>query len=976
MCEPIPDFVRPAADGSVNVRQVLDFHLQHKNLTPIFSWAAEDESLTHVSHVEFARAAHRVAHLLRPAGGEADDGLDRAVVGILALADPLVYTTVIAGCIIAGMTELPTLAQMYPLLGRETLEDPFIVYPRSGKVLLEDVAIYLHSSGSTGFPKPIPMSHRTCVSIAAQDAIVQLRTCAPRMSLGLLPSFHAMGFFTQFLAPLYSGVVACIHPPAALTTPTEYRVPAAPTPGAVMLETKRSKANGIFVVPIFLVRWAQNPEDVAHLASMSFVSYSGGPLAESVGDFLVSKGVPLLSLYGGTEFGAANVYPPLPTKDWSWIEFSPSLKTRWLPVGDNTVARFDDVLTLSNGEKHVPGAMEQLVSTSPLVSGALMFGRGREQLGILVEPTAANAIDPGDEVQLAQFRNQLWSVVEEANGLAPAFARLYKEMILVTRKEKPMSRAPKGTVIRGATLKEYELEINALYETLGTSHGHATGAGSDIAPPTSWSAASLEPWLLAHASSLQLSSTKINPATDLFQQGFDSLGATFLRHRIVGALRAGKLQTAVAKISQNFVYEKSSILGLARALEVLVAGYDADTDGDTSRKHAIEEMIKVYSAGLDAELTPKGTSTSVDGAVVMLTGSTGGLGSHILDLLLRDDKIAKVYAFNRPNTKPMMDRQKTTFQDRGLDVEALASSKVIFLEGDSTQSDLGLSDEVLVELKENLTMIVHNAWTLDFNRTLASFSPHIQSTRTLVDLARSTQHMTRILLTSSIASVHGWDPSRGPVPEEPMLDAQVAVGTGYGEGKYVAERILAASKIPFTTLRIGQLTGSHSTGTWSTSDWVPALVKSSITLGAFPSYPNGTISWLPPDAVAQAIVDLATLCGTESEKIPTVLNLVHPQPVGWDLAFGAMAELAGLPSVPIAEWVGKIESASVDDIENIPAIKLLDFLQSAINGSGDVQFATDLAQKASPAMKALAQKPLALEDAKKWMDYWKGIGFI
>ena len=52
--------------------------------------------------------------------------------------------------------------------------------------------------------------------------------------------------------------------------------------------------------------------------------------------------------------------------------------------------------------------------------------------------------------------------VEEANKEAPAFSRIFKEMILVTSKEKPMLRTGKGTVMKKATMKSYESEIDAL----------------------------------------------------------------------------------------------------------------------------------------------------------------------------------------------------------------------------------------------------------------------------------------------------------------------------------------------------------------------------------------------------------------------------------------------------------------------------------------------------------------------------------
>jgi len=88
-------------------------------------------------------------------------------------------------------------------------------------------------------------------------------------------------------------------------------------------------------------------------------------------------------------------------------------------------------------------------------------------------------------------------------------------------------------------------------------------------------------------------------------------------------------------------------------------------------------------------------------------------------------------------------------------------------------------------------VIIHNAWRVDFNLSLASFEPNIHSTRNLIDLALASPYTStlRFLFTSSVSSAQGWDPSRGAFPEEVQTDAGVAVGIGYGEGKYVAERV-------------------------------------------------------------------------------------------------------------------------------------------------------------------------------------------
>jgi hypothetical protein len=118
----------------------------------------------------------------------------------------------------------------------------------------------------------------------------------------------------------------------------------------------------------------------------------------------------------------------------------------------------DDVLMLASGEKVVPAPAENIIRSSPLVDGTLIFGRGRNQAGVLLEPK------PGVDISdLVKFRNEVWCVsFIAANKISPAFSRIFKEMILVVKNEKPMLRTPKGTVKRKATLNIYEKEIDAL----------------------------------------------------------------------------------------------------------------------------------------------------------------------------------------------------------------------------------------------------------------------------------------------------------------------------------------------------------------------------------------------------------------------------------------------------------------------------------------------------------------------------------
>jgi long-subunit acyl-CoA synthetase (AMP-forming) len=66
-----------------------------------------------------------------------------------------------------------------------------------------------------------------------------------------------------------------------------------------------------------------------------------------------------------------------------------------------SVGRLDDLFKLSNGETIVPAPIEGALLAHPLVKGAMVFGRGRMQIGVIVEPVR-------DKVDVATFRNEIW----------------------------------------------------------------------------------------------------------------------------------------------------------------------------------------------------------------------------------------------------------------------------------------------------------------------------------------------------------------------------------------------------------------------------------------------------------------------------------------------------------------------------------------------------------------------------------------
>ncbi|KAG6878934.1 putative NRPS-like protein biosynthetic cluster [Termitomyces sp. T32_za158] len=1109
--------VLPPLDGSVTVPEAIDFNWQHNADLPMFAYETDGSSkATEITFLEFGRACHRVAHLVRPRRA----GPDREIVAFIALADTIVYQAVVVGLMTAGLVpfpisprntpaaivhlllktschrlittsatlsslldgvktelaadfdlsieEIPMLYQIYPRLGNETVDDPFERYPPPlMRPHMSDVALYLHSSGSTGFPKAIPQTYLILAHWAALPSLIQFRDHRPRVRVAamMLPPFHTLGIYVQILYPMFGLVSLGVYPPQVTSSE---RTPMIPTPENIFRHTRCSESNSMVTIPALLQVWAQSPEAVDFLRTLHLVGYSGGAVAPKLGNFMIANGIKLHPGYGATEFGSPTYAIPRPgdENDWAYMEFSERCEVRWVPQGDGTfecqflttdthslavenlpdvrgyatsdlfephptkpylwkiVGRIDDVVIHSSGEKTVPAPMEDIVLSSPYVMGTVIFGRAHDQPGILIEPKEQYAIDIADQTQFAKFRNTLWSVIEEANKVAPAFSRIFKEMILVTSKGKPLPRTGKGTVMRKLALKAYDNEIEKLYITVEES-----AKGEDVIPPFTWDHEGVCAWLLEQAADID-SGKAFDVSRDLFDQGFDrsvipyniysnqsqflwkSLSSTILRRRIADALRGSKDNStikAAENITQNTVYTYPSIEALTTFLVRLIA----NTVGNKGGKNAtaeIEAMIEKYSADLESLPVPTSCAFSVPaGKVILLTGSTGNLGSQILAELLLDPSVERVYALNRAakGSDSIFERHTERFVDKALDLELLRSDRLVFVEGDTSMLRLGLSDELYNEvsrssrttkklqglfnnflftrsqIRNSVTIIIHNAWRLNFNLSLMSFEPNVRGVRRLIDLARSVPHpeLIRFMFTSSVASAQAWGQPEVPFPEEIVTDVAVSVGNGYGEGKYVSERILAKSGIQAASLRIGQVCGGLPNGAWATSDWLPILVKSSIALGALP-HTTGFVSWLPMHAVSRTILDIAF----SADQLPEVINLVHPRPVQWNGVIDGLRAILDederpLRIVPFQEWFSLLErratNANDADIQAIPAVKLLEFFRAIIesdraiaeSGSHEVEsggltkFATAKAQSLSQTMREV--QPISTQDAEQ-----------
>jgi len=382
--------------------------------------------------------------------------------------------------------------------------------------------------------------------------------------------------------------------------------------------------------------------------------------------------------------------------------------------------------------------------------------------------------------------------------------------------------------------------------------------------------------------------------------------------------------------------------------------------------------------------------------VVLITGSTGSLGSVILHQLLTNDllpPVTKIYALTTGKI-PEADLELSIRPSGRIEVELSRQGleltdeqwdrveMVRWLSADQPESRLGMVEAKYNEIRREVTHIVHCAWLVDFNRTLPAFKPLVKATRGLVDMALSSPQPTtpRLLFTSSVG-VHR--------KEEQFVKLENApVGVGYNESKWVAETVLHRAGRGWESaaedgrngtdewrpivVRVGQLCGAAN-GYWKEHEWFPILIRSAITFDQFPQA-EGHVDWLLTADAAKAICE--TLYTQEIPRAP--LHLVHPNPVTWNAIIGHVIQNrypgASLGSLlrdkvkPWLEWVNRVKEGGYD-VDVNPAVRLLGWFSENMCASA-IKLDTAKARGAAPSLDTVAQRQLGRGDVDKWFVVW------
>ncbi|KAM0421219.1 hypothetical protein ACHAPT_010939 [Fusarium lateritium] len=854
-----------------------------------------------------------------------------------------------------------------------------------------DLLAYLHTSGSTGNPKLIPLHLGTVACVDALHLIAPeggKRPTAVEWAnstlLCMMPLFHTSGIAGALYSALMFDWTIVLPPPGPISTSLIERL------------FDSFPMNSAFIPPSILNEMAKSSSALNKLAALDLVISAGGPIAPFAGD-IISRHTNLQQIMGSTE---GQWYATLPTKRSDWAYFRFSSETGYEMVSDRDglcelvfkrqphldltqpifvsfpklnvwhtqdlysahpetpglwkfEGRKDDLLILSNGMKINPLGAEAQLSKQPAIQAACLVGSGKFQVAVLVQ--LANGFSK-DEATL----NLIWEAVEDCNTSLSSYAKIHRQFIKIV--DEPFVWTPKGTLSRKATYAKFAKEIDSLYQE------------QSLGPQVNSSDFDRLHATLLQAARKAIGDMSLDAKDDLFQVGFDSLSIQ-LFHRSIEA--TGQL------LQLKTIYDHPSVDKLSQALW---KSLQPQEDNPPSTVDDVRALLAKYTPNLQRE--PKGTKC------VVLTGSTGFLGSYLLDTLVSDPQISEIWCLNRG--QDALQKQIPSAKDKGLRHDW--GSKVKFLTAQLGLPDWGLGTTDYMTLLKRATHVIHNAWQVNFNLSIWSFESQIAGISNLIQFCSEVRNTVHVCYISSIGVATNWsDTHIGPVPEALVQDA-AAASTGYGASKMVAENLLhqAASSdvLRLTVCRVGQMSGpvlkGSDHGIWNPKEWLPTLIKTSSEMRALPEDLGSmdNIDWVPIDLAAHIISEMVFDSNAQDQIGPQFFHVVNPNTIRWQSVLPLIQErLQKHNNLPVDilsfnSWVRKLRNTSgnmspvsEDGVsQGINGLKLLEFYESIRLpdriGDEDVPVRSESRWRLGQSLRASSKLRVLEGVSDKWVGMW------
>lgn len=261
---------------------------------------------------------------------------------------------------------------------------------------------------------------------------------------------------------------------------------------------------------------------------------------------------------------------------------------------------------------------------------------------------------------------------------------------------------------------------------------------------------------------------------------------------------------------------------------------------------------------------------------MLLIGSTGYLGAHVLDAFLQSNKGIAYCLVREKDGLDIKERLRGVLNFYfGNKYNELFNNRIKVVCGDIVKENLGLSEKDYSELKNNVDIVINSGALVKHFGIKKKFEEiNVKGTQSVIDFCLNTKK--RLLHVSTI-SVSGNGEKEETVIETPenindkkiFKESDIYVGQNikgvYSTTKFRAELLvleaISSKGLDAQILRLGNITNRYSDGVFQMNADENAFakrIKSFIEIGAFPKYMlKHSIELTPVDIAAEAIVKVA-----------------------------------------------------------------------------------------------------------------------
>jgi len=292
---------------------------------------------------------------------------------------------------------------------------------------------------------------------------------------------------------------------------------------------------------------------------------------------------------------------------------------------------------------------------------------------------------------------------------------------------------------------------------------------------------------------------------------------------------------------------------------------------------------------------------------VLLTGATGFVGVHLLERLLEESDCFVVCAVRAPDAGRARTRLLAHAREYGVDLSAAAARWQAVALDLIAPNDVQAWAELI---GEPCAWIVHAAAHVSLTRDYESLYPsNVLATRSLIHLACSWGSEFHHVSTVATLPMH----AGGRIAEE-FFAAHAGLADGYQQSKWQAEQLCseaAALGLSTAVYRLGRITGAWRRPQVNAADLVWRIARSASRLGAWPEL-GVEEPWLPVDVTADTVVRLA-LAG--SARAPAeAFHLVQLGNVRLERVRAALQGLGvALNELPLGEWLTLLRASHDDE---------------------------------------------------------------